>query len=1718
MPNLQEPAFIQTSSSLAAATSAASAHLGRTITDIFEEQAERSPERVALVYDQAELTYTELDRCSNRLAHYLRACGVEDGDRVGICVERSLDMIIGLLGILKAGAAYVPLDPNYPQERLECMAADAGLKVLLIQQRFASRIALPEVPQVVYERERFKIEKQPDRPPRSKATSEYPAYLIYTSGSTGTPKGVCIAHRNVVRLVVNTSYADLDRDQVFLQFAPISFDAAAFEIWGALLNGARLIIFPAGTPSAEELGEWLFAHEVTTLWLTAGLFHQMMESDDGRQFRRVRQLLAGGDVLLPSLVHKFLQHYPGCRLINGYGPTENATFSTCGDLRGTPADGTSVSIGRPIANSTVHVLGEDMQPVPYGEFGEMYLGGAGLAHGYWNEPVLTAEKFVPNPFSGVAGDRLYRSGDLGRFLPDGTLEFAGRMDHQVKLRGFRIELAEIELCLSQHSKIAQAVVALRTDEGRDKFLAAYVVARGRRKVQDSELREYLRSKLPEYMVPSAFMFLPKLPLTPNGKVDRRALPAPHCTPSVLLQGYDAPATDTESRLCAIWAEALSIDKVGASDNFFDLGGDSLLASRILSRIRSAFGVLVPLQMFFEQPVVNRLARIIEVARKEKSAKELPGLASVPRGEEIPLGCSQERVWFLQQLDPSSVAYHFQATLQISGVLNLEALQRSLTSLVLRHEILRTTFVERDGHVIQRIHEPFPVTVRLVHLDQLDKERRDNTVERLIQDEVRKRFDLSHLPLIRWTLFSLAENEHLLLHVEHHLIHDGWSFNVFLSELLELYKCYSSGSASSVSPPAMQFADFALWQQQCRDSEAMKAQLSYWKQKLLGAPPRSEVPVDYSRPRVQSFTGGLLRIPLSAELSRAVRSFSRREEVSLFVVMMSAFFALMSYYTRQDDFCVGSSMANRQRRETEAMLGMLVNNVVLRARLSKQETFRELVREIRNLAFEAYENQDVPFQDVVQALNLNRDLSANPLFQTTFNFHNSPVAVPDIPDLKLRLLEGVANGGAKFDLGVIVIPSTEQRQRLNREWSKDTITMLWEYNSDLFHETTVRRMITHYMRLLKKMIAAPEERVGEVCLLTDAERRQILNRGNATTLDYSQPKCVHELFEEHARSNSEATAVIFGGRELSYGELNSQANRLAQYLRTLGVRPNLRVAISVDRGFEMIVGLLAILKSGGAFVPLDPSYPLERLRYMLEDSAPVLLLTQGDLLSQFRRLGVEQQLVDLSEGLPPWCDQPDTNLRPSDIGLTPGHPSYLIYTSGSTGKPKGVVIEHRGVCNLAKCQRDAFSVTPECRILQFASLSFDACVWELVMALCQGAALCLGPPRTVLTGENLRDVITTNRVTHATLPPVLLASLPESSVLDSVDTLIVAGDSLSNALASRWARGRKLINAYGPTEATVCTTMYFYRGKHGAANVSIGRPLPNTRVYILDDQGQPVPVAVIGELYIGGAGLAQGYFNRPELTAEKFVPDMFSGSPGARMYRTGDLCRWNVDGTIDFLGRKDFQVKVRGFRVELGEIEAALAEYPGVQEAAVAAMEDETGAKQLIAYYRGAAGPGYGEGEMAQALQAHLSARLPAYMLPAAYVLMDRFPVTENRKLDRKSLPPPRADSYARRRHELPIGDMETTLAAIFENVLKVERLGRHDSFFELGGHSLLATKLISRVRSLLGVELAIQNIFEFPTVAALAPMVEELILDDLAGMSEEEAAEAADLLADQPEA
>jgi amino acid adenylation domain-containing protein len=1711
----------------------------KCIHELFEAQVERTPDAVAVVFEDKQLTYRELNRRANQLAHYLQKLGVGPEALVGICMDRSLETVVAFLATLKAGGAYVPLDPIYPQQRIAFMLNDSQISLLLTQKQIMLELPDAEVRKrtvVCLDTDWKDIDGLRETNPSSDVVAENLAYVMYTSGSTGKPKGVKVPHRGILRLLFGVEYVQLDETQTFLQLAPISFDASTFEIWGALLHGARSVLFPARIPTPKELGDALHQHKITTLWLTASLFNTII-NEAPEALSDIRQLLIGGEALSVAHVQRAISLLPATQIINGYGPTEGTTFTSCYRIpRQVDRSVNSIPIGSPISNTEVYLLDKHLQPVTIGSPGELYTGGDGLARGYLNRPELTAEKFLPNPFS-EPGSRLYRTGDLARYLPDGNIEFLGRIDNQVKIRGFRIEPGEVEAMLTQHPSVQQVVVLAREDTPGDKRLVAYAVPDQDATPAVSELRSFLKSRLPEYMVPSTFVLLDRLPLTPNGKIDHAALPVPEKKSPELERNYLSPRTPLEEALTKMWSNVLGIPRVGINDNFLELGGHSLMATQLICRVRDTFQVELPLDSFFNSATVANLAQIIENDKLRTNGLQFTAIHPVPCGGDLPLSFSQRRVWFLQQLEPENVSYHFQVIFRLTGILNIPVLERSLSEMVCRHEILRTTFPAINGRPVQVIHDAPPFRLPVVNLQPLPEAEREAEVQRLIKKEIQRPFNLNQLPLIRWTLLKLSENEHLLVHVEHHLLHDGWSFNVFVRELMELYKAFSAGNPSPLPKMPIQFVDFALWEQEWLQSEAAKEQLAYWKGKLTGHS-FLELPSDRPRPAVQSFRGAAPRMDLPLNLCAELRSLSRRENVTLFMTMLAAFVTLLHRYTGQVDFCVGSGVANRRWRETEGLIGMIINNIVLRNDLSGNPTVRELLTRVRDTTLEAYAHQDLPFDKVVEALQPKRELSHNPLFQVIFGFHDAPMSDVELPGLDVNLVVGLSNGSAKFDLNVIVIPHSNQHLGRSRG-ETDGLTLLWEYNTDLFDEATMTSMIGHYQRLLESMVADPERRISDFPMLTEAEKQQILFEWNDTGKDYPKGLCIHQLFEAQAERTPDAVAAVFEGQELTYRELNRRSNQLARYLRTLGVGPEVLVGICVERSLEMIIGLLGILKAGGAYVPLDPAYPKERNAFMLQDTQASVLLTQQRLVEELFEDGRSKPLLSEAEGIEngdprssifdpqlkvvcldtDWeiiAQQSDNNLV---NGVSADNLAYVIYTSGSTGQPKGTGVPHRAVNRLVM-NANYVNLEPTDVMAQVSNCSFDAATFEIWGALLHGAKLVLITTDVAISPKDFAEQIEQKKISVLFLTTALFNQMARElpTAFKNLRHLLFGGE----AADPRWVAAmlehdppKRLLNLYGPTEATTFASWHLVENiPEGATTIPIGRPIANTEIFVLDPHFQPVPIGVPGELCIGGDGLARGYCNRRELTAEKFIPNSFSKEPGARLYKTGDLVRYLPDGNIEFLGRIDHQVKIRGFRIELGEIESALSQHSAVQQTVVLAREDIREEKGLVAYVV----PNQQSTPTINDLRTFLKQKLPDYMVPSTFVMLDSLPLTPNGKVDRRALPAPDQS-----RPELvnsfvaPRTSVEEALAEIWAEVLNVEEIGIHDNFFELGGHSLLATQVISRVREILQLEVPLRALFENPTVATLAVKIAEIqaqkvgpkdtedALADLELLSEEEA-------------
>ena len=1677
----------------------------QTIHELFEARVEQRPDAVAVVFEDQQLTYGELNRRANQVAHYLRRSGVEPEVRVGIMMERSVDLVVGLLGILKAGGAYVPLDAAYPKERLAFVLEDADLPVLLTQARLHTELPGHRAKVVCLDTEWADIARESvENPVDTMVTADNLAYVIYTSGSTGQPKGVLVTHHNVVRLFKATeAWFNFKETDVWTLFHSYAFDFSVWELWGALAYGGRLVVVPyLVSRSPEAFYDLLRREQVTVLNQTPSAFHQLMQAEERAgavEKLGLRFIIFGGEALeLQGLRSWFARHgdeQP--QLVNMYGITETTVHVTYRPLTMADVERSAGSvIGRHIPDMQVYVLDGQLQPVPVGVPGELYIGGAGVARGYLNRIELTDERFIADQFSGQAEGRLYKSGDLGRYLPDGEMEYLGRIDQQVKIRGFRIELGEIEAVISQHATVREVVVTVREDVPGDKRLVAYLVAAQEQSAPSTgELRSYLKEKLPEYMVPGVFVMLDALPLTPNGKVNRRALPAPDEARPELEQQYVTPRNAVEEVMAGIWAEVLKVEEVGIHDNFFDLGGHSLLATQVVSRVRTALQVELPLRALFEEPTVVGLAKRVDEARQTKTSAHITPLRAIDRNGVIPLSFAQQRLWFLDQLEPGSAFYNMPAARRLSGHLNVEALEQALTAIVARHESLRTTFTTVDESPVQVIAPAQRVALPVIDLSNLPASDGEAEAQRLATEEMLRPFNLAQGPLVRASLLRLQAEEHVLLLSMHHIISDGWSLAILFRELTTLYAAFGSGQPSPLQKLPIQYADYAVWQRDWLQGEVLEEQLAYWKAQLAGAQEVLELPTDRARPAMQTFRGARQFMTLPKSVSEALRSLSRQEGVTFFITLLAAFQTLLMRYSGQHDIVVGSPIAGRTRTETEELIGFFANTLALRTDLSGDPSFRELLARVREVTLGAYEHQDIPFEKLVEELQPERTLSHAPLFQVMFSLQDAQSKVLNLHGLSLSSVS-IDTGTSKFDL---TLQMSEGAEGLNGRL---------EYNTDLFDEATITRMLTHFEVLLRGIATDPNRCLSQLPLLIAAEQRQLLVEWNATHAEYPRDLCAHHLFEAQAALTPEAVAVVFQDQRFTYAQLNERANQLAHYLRARGVGPEARVGILVERSLEMVVGVLGILKAGGSYVPLDPAYPAERLAFMLADAAASVLLTQHHLVPVLPPSDATVVCLDAD-----WAAIAEQRTENLASAVEPDNLAYVIYTSGSTGRPKGVAMPHRALVNLVEWQMRHSALGAGARTLQFASLSFDVSFQEMFSTWRAGGELVLIPEELRRDPAGLLRLLEEEAVERLFVPFVALQQLSEVSdsegiVPSGLREVVTAGEQLqiTRQVASLFGklRGCTLDNHYGPSESHVVTA-YRLSGEVGewAVLPPIGRPIANTEIYILDGQWQPVPVGVAGELYLGGDGLARGYLNRAELTAERFIAHPFCAEASGRLYRTGDLARYMADGNVEFLGRKDEQVKLRGYRIELGEVEAVLSEHRAVREAAAVVREDVVGDKRLVAYVvahgdesvaggelrRELSSDWSGEqrrSELSSELRRHMKEKVPEYMVPASFVVLDELPLTPSGKVDRRALPAP--DEGRREIEQQYVGPrsaVEEVVAGIWAEVLKVERVGIHDNFFELGGHSLLATQVISRVRKSLQVEMPLRTLFEEPTVAGL---------------------------------
>ncbi|HYG76090.1 MAG TPA: amino acid adenylation domain-containing protein [Planctomycetota bacterium] len=1657
---------------------------GRSIHSLFEEQAARTPDRTAIVAAGRQMTYAELNARANQIARCLRKSGVRADVPVGLCCERTVDLMAGLLGILKAGGAYVPLIPEHPSQRLLLQLNEAKTPVLLTQGNLLEKFAdfTGECICLDSDAGRFDSFKTTDIEPQPRS-AESLAYIIFTSGSTGTPKGVAVTHRSLVnytQFIYRRLRLHEPEHEHGLHFASVSSIAADLGntcVYPALISGGTLhLISYEAALDAQVFAAYLHKNPIDVLKITPSNLNALLGTTHGAAVLPRRFLLLGGEASSWQLV-KQIQSLSSCELLNHYGPTETTVGSLTYnvDRIDMPAGGqtsraasATLPIGRPMANTEVYILDRSMNVVPLGTPGELYIGGLGLARGYYRRPGLTADRFVPDPFSGRSGARLYRTGDLVRYLEDGAIEFLGRVDNQVKIRGFRIELEEIEAVLSKHDNVRQGVVVAREDAGGQKRLVAYVILKNAA-AGLAEVKAHLQTQLPEYMIPSTFEILEALPLTPNGKVDKKALPEPRELSSDASRDYVAPRNTIEQTLTKIFAEVLNLEKVSISDSFFELGGHSLLATKVMSRLREQLKIELSLRALLDHPTASALSQWISQSSTAKAEAFLPPpITHLPNRDEIPASYTQQGIWFYEQFSPTR--FNLRKSVHLRGELKYDALQKALNVLAERHEILRTVITMKDGIPFQRVLAPAKVPLCTHDLSSLGSAEREAEVKRLQDEAVRKRVDLAVGPLFRASLLKLQDDEHLLVLCIHHVLTDGWSHEIMFNDLARLYDAFSNGKTSPLPELPIQFGDFSEWQRKWLQGAVLERLNSYWMKQLEGELPVLRLPFAKSAPQERTDRCERHVLQLSPELSSELAALGQREGATLFMTVLAGLNALLHRYTGQTDFCVGSPVAGRTRPETEALIGPFINVLTLRTKMSPKMSFRELLKTVRDTALGALAHQDMPLAKLVEEVRRRTGLGRSDLFQIMLLVPQKALPEVKLPGVSFKSQRSTA-GLATNDLILQMIETDAG------------LEATLEYNTDLFDSVSTQLMLRHFEVLLHSIVAAPDQELAALPMLTSDERTALLHEYNATSAEFPEKACLHQLFEARARATPDHPAVMAADMTLSYGELERSANRWARELRHAGMRPNTLNAVVMEKGWEQVVAVLAIHKAGGAYLPLDPELPQERLHYLLAHGEVKVVLTTAEL---DRRLSwpenVKRFVIDREPA--------QTDVSPLDPVQKSSDLAYVIYTSGSTGLPKGVVIAHRGAVNTCVDCNRRYSITPKDRVLALSSLSFDLSVYDIFGTLAAGATIVMPETADVKDPGRLARLVSDRGVTVWNSVPALMQMTMDyverqRAALPSLRMVLMSGDWIPVALPQRvWdaTGGAEIYSMGGATEASIWSIVYpIKKVEAGWKSIPYGRPMANQKFFVLNESLEPCPVGITGDLYIGGIGLAEGYWRDAEKTEASFImhPRMYE-----RLYRTGDLGRFMPDGDIEFLGRRDFQVKVNGYRIELGEIEAALEQHEGVRHGVVNAF-GPVHSRQLIAYTV----PRQTPEPAPEDLRKFLAAKLPQYMVPVLFVSLTELPLSSNGKVNRAALPLPQLSGPEESASNAPASPLEQVLAAIVCEVLHTERAGVRDSLFALGANSLSIIQLVSRLRDTLEVDVSVPAIFERPSIAGIAELI-----------------------------
>ncbi|WP_157267216.1 non-ribosomal peptide synthetase [Paenibacillus alvei] len=1612
----------------------------KTIHELFAEQAEQTPDSIAVVCGSKQLTYTELNRKANQLAWKLREHGVTAEQPVGIIVERTLETVVAVLAVLKASGTFVPIDPEYPETRIRYMLADSGAKLVLAQSALPGII--PDEIRQLDVRDESLYAGSGENVPNGNKPSDL-LYIIYTSGTTGNPKGVMLEHRNMVNLLhYQQKGTNIPMPSRILQYASGSFDVCYQEMFSALLFGGSLyMVDNEMRKDPVRLFQEIEKNEIDVLFIpVAFLKFIFAEPEWAEAFPRcVRHIITAGEQLVVTPQVQACLKRLGICLHNHYGPSETHVVTTH-TMTPDAIEAGLPPIGKPIANSSIYIVNDSFELQPIGVKGELYVSGACVGRGYWGRADLTEEKFLDNPF--VPGERLYKTGDVARWLPDGSIEYVGRSDHQVKIRGFRIELGEVESQLLHVPAVQEATVMALEDHAGQKQLCAYFTAE--RPFTAGELRAAMSQELPGYMIPSYFIQLERLPLTPNGKIDRRALPKPEGGIETGTE-YVAPRTETETKLACIWQDVLGLTSVGVKDNFFELGGHSLRATTLVSRLYKELNVNFPLRGVFRHPTIEEMAKAITETKKEQYM-EIPVAET---REYYPLSFAQKRLFIISQLAGAELSYNMPGILMLEGALDRERFESAFCKLIDRHESLRTSFVTVRGEPVQCIHQQVDFAIEYHRAEE-------DEAEVMISQFVRP-FLLNEAPLLRVGLIETGHDRHILMFDMHHIISDGVTMGNLVNEFVQLYM------GEQLPTLRIQYKDYAAWQQSAEYADRLAHQESYWMKQLAGEIPTLEMPTDYVRPAVQQFEGGVALFALSNEQTEQLQRVAANHGATLYMVLLSAYTVLLHKYTSQEDIIVGTPIAGRNHTDLEPLIGMFVNTLAIRNYPTGEKSFSDLLAEVKDTTLAAFENQEYPFESLVEKVQTSRDMSRNPVFDTIFSLEHAQQGDIHIESLQMSPYPH-SHAVAKFDL------------TFHAEENEEGIQCGLSYATSLYTQETVERMGEHFVQLINAIIAEPNAKLSSLNMMSQLEEEKVRLAFNDTTTNYPREKTIQHLFEEQAEKWPNAIAIQFGEAQLTYRELNERANRLARTLRGKGIKAGRFVGVMTDRSPEMIIAIMAILKAGGAYVPIDPDYPEERIRYMIEDSKASLLVVHQHL--QSKHIPSECTVVVVDDETSYHAD--GTNLEQnngaSDL-------AYVIYTSGTTGMPKGNLTTHR---NIVRVVRDTNYIEIDQRdtVLQLSSYAFDGSTFDIFGALLNGAKLVLISREVVLDAGRLADAIEREQISIMFITTSyfnLLVDMKADS-LRHMRAILFGGEraSISHVRKALKHLGPgKIKNVYGPTESTVFATCYDVNEvADDAVTIPIGRPIGNTAVYILSQDNALQPIGVAGELCVAGDGVAVGYLNRPDLTAAKFVNNPFV--PGDRMYRTGDLARWLPDGSIEYVGRIDDQVKIRGYRIELGEVEAHLLELEAIQEAVVIVKEEEVGQKRLCAYYVAVRPITAGE------LRSALAQQLPGYMIPSYFVQLDKLPLSSNGKVNRKALPTPELHVQAASEFVAPRTPLEVQLAQIWQEVLGLGQIGVKDNFFELGGHSLSLMQLVERVYTATQIEIPIHSVFRQPTIEAMA--------------------------------